>query len=104
MKFHFSYERIVQRPPLSFNSGTRLLNSLEVDIIKQQIRKNAFVIDDYVSRLHLLLNVEKHKQDENFIDEIRQRMLLLMEENDTFRKVLWDHYLAEDALYYRNRG
>lgn len=96
MIFHLCFER-VQKSELSFEEHSKLLNVTELEIIKRQIRKNAAVIDEYVAKLHLLVNLEKHPRNEPFIQRLRERMFLLMEENDTFRKVLWNHYQAEDA-------
>ncbi len=98
MIFHLSYE-IASKPPLSFDEDSKLLNSSELSIIKEQIRKNAAVVDEYVEKIHLFVNLEKYPHREPFIERLRRRMFLLMEENDTFRKVLWNHYQAEDALY-----
>ncbi len=96
MIFHLAYER-VRKPELSFDEDSKLLTETELDIIKKQIRKNALVIDEYVEKIHLLVNLEKYPPSETFIHRLRERMFLLMEENDTFRKVLWSHYQAEDA-------
>jgi len=97
MIFHLSYE-IPKRSTLSFDESTKLLSAVELEIIKKQIRKNARVIDEYIEKLHLFVNQEKYPQREPFVEKIRNRMFLLMEENDTFRKVLWEHYQAEDLV------
>ncbi|HNV85969.1 MAG TPA: hypothetical protein PKL97_03245 [Candidatus Omnitrophota bacterium] len=97
MIFHLSYE-IVPRPPLSFNPESKLLNTTEFEIIKAQIRKNAAIIDGYIEKIHLFVNQEKYPRRELFVEKIRRKMFLLMEENDTFRRVLWDHYQAAAAL------
>lgn len=65
------------------------LNDEEIRILKRQIRKNAGLIDSYIGRLDLFLNKERHPPKEAFIGKIRERLFLLMDENDTFRKVLW---------------
>ena len=95
MIFHLSYE-LPKKSILSFDETTRLLSAAELDIIKTQIRKNTVVVDEYIAKIHLFVNQEKYPHREPFVENIRQRMFLLMEENDTFRKVLWEHYQAED--------
>jgi len=97
MTLHLSYERI-RKPQLSFNPESKLLNLTEFEIIKAQIRRNAAVIDGYVEKIHLFVNQEKYPHRESFIEKIREKMFLLMEENDTFRRVLWDHYQTVTAL------
>lgn len=97
MIFHLSYE-IPKKTALTFDDTTKLLSGAELAIIKEQIRKNTVVIDEYVAKLHLFVNQEKYPHREPFVEKIRQRMFLLMDENDTFRKVLWDHYQAEDLV------
>jgi len=97
MIFHLSYE-IPKKTALTFDDSTKLLSGAELVIIKEQIRKNTAVIDEYVAKLHLFVNQEKYPHREPFVEKIRQRMFLLMDENDTFRKVLWDHYQAEDLV------
>ena len=97
MIFHLSYE-IPRKSTLSFDESTKLLSGVESEIIKNQIRKNAAVIDEYIAKIHLFVNQEKYPHREPFVENIRQRMFLLMEENDTFRKVLWEHYQAEDLI------
>ena len=98
MIFHLSYEIPKRLPPLSFDTDSKLLNALELSIIREQIRKNAAVIDEYIEKVHLFVNLERYPHREPFIEKLRHRMFLLMEENDTFRKVLWDHYQAEDFI------
>lgn len=96
MIFHLSYE-IPKKHVLSYDADSKLLTPAELAIIKGQIRKNAVVIDEYVSKIHLFVNLEKYPHREPFIENLRKRMFLLMEENDTFRNVLWGHYQVEDA-------
>lgn len=97
MFFHLVYE-IERKSELSFDPASKLLTRAELEIILRQIRKNAAVVDDYVDRIHLFVNHEKYPRREPFVERLRKRMFLLMEENDTFRRVLWEHYQAEDAL------
>lgn len=97
MIFHLSYE-LPRKSTLSFDETSRLLSEAEQEIIKKQIRKNTLVIDEYIAKIHLFVNLEKYPHREPFVENIRKRMFLLMEENDTFRKVLWEHYQAEDLI------
>lgn len=75
----------------------QLLLPAEEKIIREQIRKNARVIDDYVARLDLIVNEEGHQRHERFVNRIRDRLYILMAENDTFRKVYWQHCLLREA-------
>jgi len=61
-------------------------------ILKDQIRKNSQLIGEVIARLDLLVNKERYPAGAIFIHKIRRRLELLMEENDTFRKVLWKNY------------
>jgi len=92
MAFHLGFE-LPQAPV--FDSEGEELTPFEAKIIKNQIRKNAEVIDSYVKRLDLFVNQEKYPKQEKFIQKIRARMFLLMEENDTFRRLLWRHLQGE---------
>jgi len=75
----------------------------ETRILQRQIRKNSELINDFVSRLDLLVNKERYPKKAVFIEKIRRRLELLMEENDTFRKVLWRHYQQEELLHPSRR-
>ena len=92
MVFHLGFE--LPEPPL-LDADEEGLTPYEVEIIKKQIRKNAAVIDSYIRRIDLFVNKEKYPQKEKFIEKIRDRMFLLMEENDTFRRLLWRHLQGE---------
>jgi hypothetical protein len=96
MIFHLSFE-IPRKPELSFDETVPVLTAAELEIIKKQIRDNSKVIDEYVGKIHLFVNQEKYPRSEPFVERLRQRMFLLMEENDTFRGVLWNHYQSEQA-------
>ena len=96
MAFHIGFELPV-RPSHTLDSDSDVLTAFEVEIIKQQIRKNSAVVDSYVKRIDLFVNQEKYPQDESFIHKIRRRMFLLMEENDTFRRLLWRHLQSEPS-------
>lgn len=95
--FHLGFE--LPEPPGTFlNDESSDLTTEEIKIIKQQIRKNSTVIDAYVDRLDLFINKERYPHRAVFIEKIRRRLFLLMEENDTFRKVLWKHYQKEKLV------
>lgn len=72
------------------------LTSGEVHILKEQIRRNAVLVEAHILRLDLFVNKERYPRREDFLQKIRKRMGLLMAENDTFRKVLWRHYQKQD--------
>ena len=67
------------------------LTSEETRILKSQIRKNRVLINDHIRRIDLFVNQERYPQQVDFVAKIRARLFLLMDENDTFRKVLWKH-------------
>ena len=64
----------------------------EIRIIKSQILKNRAVIDEYIRRIDLFMNHERHASRTGLIEQLHERLSVLMEENDTFRKVLWKQY------------
>lgn len=66
--------------------------SEETRIIKNQIRKNMAVIDQHIRRIDLFVNHERHASRAGLVEQLHERLFLLMEENDTFRKVLWKQY------------
>jgi hypothetical protein len=68
----------------------------EVRIVKQQIRRNMAQIDVHIRRIDLFVNQEQYPHREAFVEKLRSRLFLLMEENDTFRKVLWKHFQQEN--------
>lgn len=96
MAFHIGFELPV-RPSRTLDADSSALTGFEVEIIRQQIQKNSAVIDSYVRRIDLFVNCEKYPHRESFIQKIRDRMFLLMEENDTFRRLLWRHLQSEPA-------
>lgn len=95
MIFHLGYE-LPEARPQHLNHEAPELTPKEASIIKEQIRKNSRVIDDFVARLELFVNKEKYPPSAPFIHKIRDRLELLMAENDTFRKVLWNHFRQEE--------
>jgi len=66
--------------------------SEETRIIKSQIRKNRAVIDEHIRKIDLFVNHERHASRAGLVEQLRERLWVLMDENDTFRKVLWQQY------------
>ncbi len=66
--------------------------SEEIRIVKSQIRKNMAVIDEHIRRIDLFVNHERHASRVGLIEQLHERLFVLMEENDTFRNVLWKQY------------
>jgi hypothetical protein len=64
----------------------------EMRIVRNQIRRNTAVIDEHVRRIDLFVNHERHASRTGLIEHLRERLGVLMEENDTFRMVLWKQY------------
>ena len=91
MIFHLSFE-LPKPESVELDAYAPDLTSEEIRILKRQIRDNARVVEEQVMRLDLLVNKERYPRGAVFIEKIRRRLELLMEENDTFRKVLWKHY------------
>lgn len=89
MAFHLGFEL---PKPQTIEPEEELLTPFEVEIIQKQIRKNSLVVDSYIERIHLFVNRERYPKNEVFVQKIRARMFLLMEENDTFRRLLWRHF------------
>ena len=96
MILHLGFE-IPEKESKELNHSVPSLTAQEKKIIKGQIKKNAQKIDEYISRLDLMLNKEQHPQKEVFVQRMRERLALLMAENDTFRKVLWKHFQSEEV-------
>jgi hypothetical protein len=70
--------------------------SEEMRIIKSQIRKNMSVIDEHIRRIDLFVNHESHGSRAALVGQLQERLTVLMEENDTFRKVLWKQFEREN--------
>ncbi len=96
MIFHLGFELPVPQTR-EMNEESPDLTTEEIRILKSQIVKNSEMIQDYISRLDLLLNKERYPGRVDFIEKIRERLFLLMEENDTFRRVLWRHMKSQEA-------
>jgi len=97
MIFHLGFE-LPKPEPVALNHAVPELTPKEVRILKEQIRSNGKIMDDYIERLDLMVNKEHHPGRTKFAERLRSRLYLLMEENDTFRKVLWKHFQTEDLL------
>jgi len=94
MILHCGYELPVKETK-ALDCETSAFTSEETRIIKNQIRKNRTVIDDYIRRIDLFVNHERHTSRAALIEKLHARLFVLMEENDTFRKVLWKHFQNE---------
>jgi hypothetical protein len=100
MIFHFGFE-LPEPTVATLDSTSPDLTAEEIRILKRQIRQNTVLIDNHVSRIDLFVNKERYPKRAVFIEKLRRRLELLMEENDTFRKVLWKHYQTQDLLTER---
>ncbi|OQA57374.1 MAG: hypothetical protein BWY42_00610 [Candidatus Omnitrophica bacterium ADurb.Bin277] len=94
MILHLGYELPVESPKTMAEDQERFTPE-EVRIVKRQIRRNLEMIDAYIKKVDLFVNQERYPHREEFIEKLRKRLFLLMEENDTFRKVLWKHFQQE---------
>ena len=97
MIFHLGFE-LPERVSTALDHESEDLTSEEIRILKVQIRKNTRAVDQTVTRLDLFVNQERYPRCAVFIQKIRRRLELMMEENDTFRKVLWKHYQRKGLL------
>jgi hypothetical protein len=91
MILHLGYELPVKEER-SLDCESAAFTPEETRIIKKQIRRNMAVIDDHIRRIDLFVNHERHPSREGLVAQLRERLFVLMEENDTFRKVLWSHF------------
>lgn len=103
MIFHLGTELPVPQSPL-LNADSADLTQEEIRIIKAQIRRNSVNVDQFVDRLTLLVLKERYPAQAVFIQKIRRRLEILMEENDTFRQVLWKHYQKQEMLRHTHRN
>jgi hypothetical protein len=79
----------------TLNCESLAFTSEETRIIKNQIRKNMAVIDEHIRRIDLFVNHERHASRAGLIEQLHERLFVLMDENDTFRKVLWKQYQTQ---------
>ncbi len=103
MMFHSGFELPV-KVSTELNHESQDLTSEEIKILRKQIRQNSVLIDQYVYRLELFVNKERYPPKAVFIQKIRRRLELLMEENDTFRNVLWKHYQKQEIMKETSHG
>ena len=74
------------------------LTEEETRILREQIQLNSKQISQDLSRLELFVLKEKYPPKEAFVEKIRKRMRISMQENDTFRRVLWKKRQTTDAF------
>ena len=91
MIFHMGHELPVKEVR-TLDCESPAFTSEEMRIIKHQIRKNMAVIDEHIRRIDLFVNHERHASRVGLIEQLHERLFVLMEENDTFRNVLWKQY------------
>ncbi len=77
------------------------LTEAEVRILQDQIQKNSQLIDRYILAIDLLVNKERCPKDANTLASLRRKLPIAIEENDTFRKVLWRHVQMVEAEHVR---
>ena len=95
MILHFGHDLPVKEARL-LDSESPAFTSEETRIIKSQIRKNMAVIDEYIRRIDLFVNHECHVSRAVLVGRLHERLFVLMEENDTFRKALWKQAQIEN--------
>jgi hypothetical protein len=95
MMFHYGTD-LPEKTPAVLDHESPDLTAHEIRILKDQILKNGRVIAEYLSRLDLLVNKERYPQKAEFLGKIREKLNLLMDENDTFREVLWKHFQQQE--------
>lgn len=88
MILHMAHELPVKED-VALDCEVSHFTSGEISIIKNQIRKNTAVINAYIQRIDLFVNHEHHPSRAACVARLQERLALLMEENDTFRNVLW---------------
>ena len=103
MIFHMGFE-LPEPVSTALDHEASDLTLEEIKILRRQIQRNSLVIGEHVTRLDLLVNKERYPRRAVFIEKIRRRLELLMEENDTFRKTLWRHHLQREAQTQKPRA
>ncbi len=93
MTLHLGFELPKKETP-QLDADAEEFTPEEIRIVKQQIRSNSRVIYGLLMRIDLFVNREKYPHEAVFIEKIRRQLFLLMEENDTFRRVLVRHITA----------
>lgn len=99
MIFHFGFELPVPPAPPFLNPESPDLTDEEMRIVREQIRKNSMVINDFIRRLDLLVNSEKYPNADPVVLRMRNKLTVLMEENNTFRDLLWETLRKREMLY-----
>ncbi len=77
-------------------ASSTVLTDKEIALLSRQIRYNSQAIDRFIRVIDLLVNKEKCPKDANTLLALRVRMSVAINENDTFRKVIWRHKKALD--------
>ena len=95
MILHMGHELPVKEER-TLDCESAAFTSEETRIIKKQIRRNRAVIDEHIRRIDLFVNHERHASRATLIEQLRERLWVLMEENDTFRAVLWKQFKQEN--------
>ena len=95
MILHMGHELPVKEER-TLDSESAAFTSEETRIIKKQIRRNMAVIDEHIRRIDLFVNHERHASRAALIEQLRERLGVLMDENDTFRTVLWNQFKQEN--------
>ena len=73
------------------------LTEREVALLTKQVRTNSRMIERHIEVIDLLINKERCPKDANTLLSLRKRLQVAIEENDTFRKVLWRHLQMVEA-------
>lgn len=94
MTLHLGFELPQRKEPPRLDADAAEFTPEEIRIVKRQIQSNSRLIQETLMRLDLLVNREKYPAQAVFIEQIRRQLFLLMEENDTFRRVLCRHIAA----------
>ena len=97
MIFHLSYE-LPKPETKALDAESPDFTPEEIRILKQQIKSNTAMVHKYVMHIDLLVNKERYPHRAFFLERMRRRLDLLMEENDTFRSVLWKHCQQVDLF------
>jgi hypothetical protein len=95
MIFHVGHELPVKEER-QLDCVAPSFTSEETRIIKRQIRRNMAVIDAHIRKIDLFVNHEHHPSRAAYVEALHGRLSLLMEENDTFRNVLWNQTRKEN--------
>ncbi len=99
MILHMGHE-LPAKEERTLNCEVPSFTSEETRIIKRQIRRNMAVIDAHIRKIDLFVNHEHHPSRAVHVAAMHERLLLLMEENDTFRNVLWNQTRKENLGAY----